>query len=105
MTAWSHAGGAYHASSTIYFLPSGRVLNGYRIADWDDLPSGTRLVLGYKGPIVITKNKTAYGIAGTKFKHPGTIYHIPGRGPVQGNRIPDFSDLPKGTGVFLPIAG
>ena len=105
MTAWSHAGGAYHASSTIYFLPSGRVLNGYRIADWDDLPSGTRLVLGYKGPVVITKNKTAYGIAGTKFKHPGTIYHIPGRGPVQGNRIPDFSDLPKGTGVFLPIAG
>ena len=105
MTAWSHAGGAYHASSTIYFLPSGRILNGYTISDWDDLPSGTRLVVGYKGPIVITKNKTAYAIAGTKFKHPGTIYHIPGRGPVQGNRIPDFSDLPKGTGVYLPIAG
>ncbi len=105
MTAWSHAGGAYHAPSTIYFLPSGRILNGYTISDWDDLPSGTRLVVGYKGPIVITKNKTAYGIAGTKFKNPGTIYHIPGRGPVQGNRIPDFSDLPKGTGVYLPIAG
>jgi len=105
MTAWSHAGGAYHAPSTIYFLPSGRILNGYTISDWDDLPSGTRLVVGYKGPIVITKRKTAYAIAGAKFKHPGTIYHIPGRGPVQGNRIPDFSDLPKGTGVYLPIAG
>lgn len=105
MTAWSHAGGAYHAASTIYFLPSGRIFTGYTISDWDDLPSGTRLVVGYKGPIVITKNKTAYGIAGEKFKNPGTIYHIPGRGPVQGNRIPDFSDLPKGTGVYLPIAG
>ena len=105
MTAWSHAGVAYHAASTIYFLPSDRILTGCAISDWDDLPSGTRLVVGYKGPFIITKNKTAYGIAGAKFKDPGTVYHIPGRGPVQGNRIPDFRDLPKGTGIYLPIAG
>jgi len=105
MTAWSHAGGAYHAASTIYFLPSGRILTGRLISDWDDLPSGTRLVVGYKGPFNVTKYKTAYGIAGVKFKDPGTIYHIPGRGPVPGNRVPNFSDLPKGTGVYLPIAG
>lgn len=105
MTARSHAGGAYHAASTIYFLPSNRILKGCAISDLDDLPSGTRLVVGYKGPFIIKKNKTAYGIAGAKFKDPETIYHIPGRGPVQGNRIPDFSDLPRGTGVYLPIAG
>ncbi|WP_394698426.1 N-acetylmuramoyl-L-alanine amidase [uncultured Desulfobacter sp.] len=105
MTAWSHAGGAYHAASTIYFLPSGRSLAGCVISDWDDLPSGTRLVVGYKGPFNITKHKTAYRIAGVKFKDPKTIYHIPGRGPVQGNKVPDFSDLPKGTGVYLPLAG
>lgn len=104
MTAWSHAGGAYHAGSTIYFLPSGRILTGRAISDWDDLPSGTRLVVGYKGPFIITSNKTAYGIAGVKYEDPGIIYHIPGKGPVQGNRIPDFSDLPKGTKVYLPIA-
>ena len=105
MTARSHAGGAYHASSTIYFLPSDRILTGCAISDWDDLPPGTRLVVGYKGPFLITKDKTAYRIAGAKFKDPGTVYHIPGRGPVQGNRIPDFKDLPKGTGIYLPIAG
>lgn len=105
MTAWSHAGGAYHAGSTIYFLPSGKSLPGRVISDWDDLPSGTRLVVGYKGPFNLTKYKTAYKIAGAKFKDPGTIYNIPGRGPVPGNKISDFSDLPKGTGVYLPIAG
>ena len=105
MTAWSHAGGAYHAASTIYFLPSGRSLAGCVISDWDDLPLGTRLVVGYKGPFNITKQKTAYGIAGAKFKDPGTIYHIPGRGPVQGNEVPDFSDLPKGTSIYMPVAG
>nr|WP_321404651.1 peptidoglycan recognition family protein [uncultured Desulfobacter sp.] len=105
MTAWSHAGGAYHAASTIYFLPSGKSLTGRVISDWDDLPPGTRLVVGYKGPFNLTKYKTAYKIAGAKFKDPGTIYNIPGRGPVQGNKISDFSDLPKGTGVYLPIAG
>jgi len=105
MTAWSHAGGAYHAASTIYFLPSGKSLTGRVISDWDDLPSGTRLVVGYKGPYNLTKYKTAYKIAGAKFKDPGTIYNIPGRGPVPGNKISDFSDLPKGTGIYLPIAG
>ena len=105
MTAWSHAGGAYHAASTIYFLPSGKSLTGRVISDWDDLPSGTRLVVGYKGPFNLTKYKTAYKIAGAKFKDPGTIYNIPGRGPVPGNKISDFSDLPKGTGIYLPLAG
>lgn len=103
VTASSHAGGAYHAPSTIYFLPSGRILTGRAISDWDYLPLGTRLVVGYKGPFDVTKNRTAYKIAGAKYKAPGTIYHIPGRGPVQGDRISDFSDLPKGTGIYLPI--
>ena len=103
MTAWSHAGGAYHASSTIYFLPSGRILTGCAISDWDDLPSGTRLVVGYKGPFAVTTGRTAYKIAGAKFKAAGTIYRIPGRGPIPGDRISNFSDLPKGTGIYLPI--
>ncbi len=105
MTAWSHAGLAYHSPSTIYFLPSGRVLPGSAISDWDDLPMGTRLVVGYKGPFTLTKNNTAYGIAGSKFKASGTIYHVPGQGPLPGNRIIDFNDLPVGTGIYLPIAG
>ena len=92
MTAWSHAGPAYHASSTIYFLPSGRVLPGSAISDWDDLPVGTRLVVGYKGPYAVTRGKTAYAIAGKKFKAPATIYHIPGQGPLSGDRISDFND-------------
>jgi len=68
MTAWSHAGPAYGYDSTIYFLPSGTVYPGSRISDWDDLPRNTRLIVGYQGPYFITSEKTAYKIAGQRYK-------------------------------------
>ncbi len=104
MTAWSHAGRDYSSTTTIYFLPSGSVLPGSAISDWDDLPAGTRLVVGYKGPFTISTDKTAYGIAGKKFKNAGVVYYIPGQGPVPGNQVLDFNDLPEGTALFLPVA-
>ncbi|MDD9303452.1 MAG: N-acetylmuramoyl-L-alanine amidase [Desulfobacter sp.] len=103
MTAWSHAGQDYRKNSTIYFLPSGRILPGSRIKDWDDLPAGTRLVVGYKGPFTITPEKTAYKIAGQKYKQKTIIYYLPGPGLLSGDMINDFSDLPKGVRVYLPL--
>lgn len=105
MTAWSHAGQDYRQESTIYFLPSGRVLPGNRIQDWDDLPAGTRLLVGYKGPFEITRERTAYRIAGQKYKHGQTIYLMPGNVLVAGDQIRDFSDLPKGVRLYLPAGG
>ncbi len=103
MTAWSHAGPAYGFDSTIYFLPSGTVRPGSRIADWDDLPLNTRLIVGYQGPFVITGEKTAFGIAGGKYKDPATVYYLPPGQVKTGTEISDFARLPEGAAIYLPI--
>ncbi|MCF8090977.1 MAG: N-acetylmuramoyl-L-alanine amidase [Desulfotignum sp.] len=103
MTAWSHAGPAYGFDSTIYFLPSGRVYTGSFISDWDDLPQNTRLIVGYQGPFFITGEKTAYGIAGQKFKDRATVYFLPPGHVKTGDKITDFSSLPRGSRIYLPL--
>jgi len=104
MTAWSHAGQDYRSDTTIYFLPSGRISPGSSIRDWDDLPPGTLLMVGYKGPYAITKKQTAYKIAGQKYKDKSVVYHMPGGGLITGDHIRDFSDLPAGVTLYLPLS-
>jgi N-acetylmuramoyl-L-alanine amidase len=103
MTAWSHAGPAYRFDSTIYFLPSGAVSPGSRISDWDDLPQNTRLIVGYQGPFFITSEKTAYRIAGQKYKDRTTVYFLPPGRVKTGEDIIDFNDLPAGSRIYLPL--
>ncbi len=103
MTAWSHAGPAYKKDTTIYFLPSGRVSPGSKISDWDDLPMGTRLIVGYKGPFLITRVKTAYQIAGKRYKAAETIYNLSLGKLLTGDKIVDFSHLPRGAKIYLPL--
>ena len=102
ITAWSHAGKAYNRKTTIYFLPSGRIMPGSKIRDWDDLPAKTRMIIGYKGPYGLSKDQTAFRIAGFKYRDPKTIYYLPSKKLVSGNNIKDFSRLPTGTFVFIP---
>jgi len=104
ITAWSVAGKSYNHRNTIYFLPSGRIKNGAVISDWDDLPVSTRLLIGYKGPFPVSKDRSAYSIAGARYKDPQTIYYLPSRQLLRGNKIKDFSRLQAGTLVFLPVA-
>ncbi|MCG8633962.1 MAG: N-acetylmuramoyl-L-alanine amidase [Desulfobacterales bacterium] len=104
MTAWSHAGQDYRSDSTIYFLPSGRITPGSGIRDWDDLPVGTRLMVGYKGPYEITRQKTAYKIAGKRYKHKSVVYYLPGGRLVPGDEVRDFNDLPRGVSLYLPLS-
>ncbi|MEH0018194.1 MAG: N-acetylmuramoyl-L-alanine amidase [Desulfobacter sp.] len=104
MTAWSHAGQDYRSDATIYFLPSGRVTPGSRIRDWDDLPAGTRLMVGYKGPYAVTRERTAYKIAGKKYRDRAVVYHLPGGRLVSGDKITDFNDLPRGVNIYLPLS-
>ena len=104
MTAWSHAGADYRSDSTIYFLPSGRTMVGSRIRDWDDLPAGTKLVVGYKGPYAVTLTRTAYKIAGKRYKDKTVVYRLPGGVLMPGNEIKDFNDLPKGVDIYIPVA-
>jgi N-acetyl-anhydromuramyl-L-alanine amidase AmpD len=103
LTAWSLAGRSYNRKTTIYFLPSGRIKTGSMIDDWDDLPVETRLIIGYKGPYKLRKGQSAFRIAGHGYKDPATIYYLPSKQIVRGNKIQDFSRLQSGTLVFLPV--
>jgi N-acetylmuramoyl-L-alanine amidase len=102
LTAWSFAGKEYNHETTIYFLPSGQIKSGSSISDWDDLPARTRLIIGYRGPYRLHKNRTAYRIAGLKYKDQKTIYYLPPKKLLGGNEIKDFNQLPAGTLIFLP---
>ncbi len=102
LTAWSLAGKSYNRETTIYFLPSGRIKTGSMIYDWDDLPVRTRLIIGYKGPYELRKDQSAFRIAGNDYKDQKTIYYLPSKQLLSGNRIKDFSQLQSGTLVFLP---
>lgn len=102
LTAWSFAGKEYNHETTIYFLPSGQIKYGSAISDWDDLPARTRLIIGYRGPYRLHKNRTAYRIAGLKYKDQKTIYYLPPKKLLGGDQIKDFNRLPAGTLVFLP---
>lgn len=101
-TAWSFAGKAYNHKTTIYFLPSGQIKPGSMISGWDDLSARTRLIIGYRGPYRLYKNRTAYRIAGLKYKDQKTIYYLPSKELLGGNKIKDFNQLPAGTLIFLP---
>ena len=101
-TAWSLAGKLYNRETTIYFLPSGQIKPGSMINDWDDLPAKTRLIIGYKGPYRLNKDRSAFRIAGFKYKDQQTIYYLPSKKLLSGNKIRDFSQLPIGTFIFLP---
>ena len=103
-TAWSLAGKAYNRRTTIYFLPSGRIKYGSMISNWDDLPVRTKIIIGYRGPFKIQRDRTAYQIAGVKFRDRKTIYYLPTQKLLAGNNIKDFNGLPDGTLVFLPIS-
>lgn len=102
LTAWSFAGKAYNLKSTIYFLPSGRIKVGSMISDWDDLPAKTKLIVGYRGPYELHKGRSAYQIAGKKYKDRKTIYYLPPKKLLAGDKINNFKGLPKGTLIFLP---
>jgi N-acetylmuramoyl-L-alanine amidase len=102
LTAWSFAGKDYNRQTTIYFLPSGEIKPGSTISDWDDLPASTRLIIGYRGPYRLHKNRTAYRLAGLKYKDQKTIYYLPPKRLLAGNEIKDFNQLPAGTLIFLP---
>ena len=103
-TAWSLAGNAYNRRTTIYFLPSGGIKYGSTISNWDDLPVRTKIIIGYRGPFKIHKDRTAYQIAGVKFRDRKTIYYLPTQKLLAGNNVKDFNGLPSGTLVFLPIS-
>jgi N-acetylmuramoyl-L-alanine amidase len=103
LTAWALAGAAYKHSTTFYFFPNGRLKNGGEIADWDDLPTNTRIIIGYQNPQAVTSKKSPLKIAGESYNQVKTLYYFPDNSLVPGDRVQDFSRLPKGVQVFVPV--
>jgi hypothetical protein len=103
VTAWSFAGKAFNSKSTFYYLPRKKIISGDKIPDWDSIPEGTQVIIGYRPPLQIKakKGQTPWGIAGIKHNNTETVYFIPGNGLVSGDAIKDFNDLPQGTKIFL----
>jgi len=101
MTAWSYAGRAYNEPYTFYFFPTGTVKNGRQISDWDDFPSGTKMIVGYGRPQKVTRKTPPLKIAGSRYNHKETIYLYPDNSLIAGNRIRDFRKIPAGALIFL----
>jgi hypothetical protein len=103
LTAWALAGAAYKHPTTYYFFPNGRLKNGREVDDWDDLPTNTRIIIGYQDPQTVTLKMSPLGIAGESYNQVQTLYFFPDNSLVPGDRVPDFTRLPKGVQVFVPV--
>ena len=77
--------------------------NGSQISDWDELPSQTRMIVGYRGPYEVTGKRPPIKIAGTGFNKKDTLYYFPNSRIVTGDAVKDFRRLPRGVLVFLPV--
>ncbi len=102
LTAWSLAGKAYKDRYTFYFLPNGPVKNGQQISDWDDLPSNTKMIIGYDNPHKVTWKNPPIRIAGDRYNDKETLYFFPNNTLASGDTIKDFKQLPVGVLMFLP---
>jgi hypothetical protein len=103
LSAWVFAGAEYNHKTTIYFLPFGQIKNGKMISDWDDLPEKTKMIVGYRGPYKISKKNYPAHFAGAKFNDRNTLYYLPSKKLIPGDKIKNFAKIPLGTLIFVPI--
>ena len=102
LTAWTFAGRDYKKQTTFYFFPEGGMKNGRQISDWDDLPSETKVIVGYSGPYKVTPRRPPLKIAGMRYKKESTLYYFPNKKLIPGDQVKDFKRLPRGVFIFLP---
>ena len=104
-TAWDIAGLSYNKATTFYFFPHGRIKHGKEISDWDELPTKTRMIIGYRGPYRVTCNRPAITIAGTNYNKKETLYYFPNKNIITGDSVIDFKRLPRNVLIFLRTKG
>lgn len=101
-TASELAGSQYASPTTLYIRPDGRVQRGdqLRERDFRRLPTGTRVFLGFRYAGTVTRNRTAYELAGPRFRLETTLYLMPGGTVRTGQQIRE-NRIPGGTKVLL----
>ena len=102
LTAWTFAGSKYKDKATFYIFPAGQIRNGAQISDWDELPSQTRMIVGYRGPYKVTRSRPPIKIAGANYKTKKTVYYFPNKRLVPGDKVKSFRRLPAGVLMFVP---
>jgi N-acetylmuramoyl-L-alanine amidase len=104
-SAWSIAGPDYAAASTLYVFPDGSSRSGDLIRDWAELPSGTEVYTGvpHDPSGVVSRDRTAWTIAGGDYDEPTTLYTFPDGHALRGDEVRDWSSLPAGTRVQLDV--
>jgi N-acetylmuramoyl-L-alanine amidase len=100
------AGSAYKDERTIYFLPDGFVRTGAELyrsrrlrSKLENLPNGTRVLVGYVYGGHVRSSRPPSRIAGAKWNYPSTFYRFPDGKIVSGDEIED-SAIPKQTLIF-----
>ena len=90
------AGEEVLAATTIYFLPDGRVRQGSELTETQvqQLPEGTRMLVGYVHGGYVTARRSAYDIAGAKWNHSTTFYRRPDGTIVSGENMTENSIVP-----------
>ena len=104
-SAWTIARERYNSPDTKYLFPSGKVLRGDQISNWESLPVGTRVEFGredqqqtakaeFEGFLETTGAETRAGdLVGSAFDGETTIYFLP------NGLIRTGSALASGTGT------
>ncbi len=97
-TAASVAGDESLKATTIYLQPNGRCLRGDTLSAkaLASLPSGTRVLVGYRMEGPITARRRAFDICGPAWQEPDTYFLFPDGKLVSGEAI-DASRIPAGT--------
>ena len=101
------AGESFASETTIYFLPSGMVRTGHDLQRrrstrplLQELPAGTRVLVGYVYGGHVKKNRLPSRIAGRKWNYPSTFYRLPDGSILSGEEIDD-AQIPPNTLVLF----
>jgi len=109
-SAWDIARDRYRSAGTRYVFPDGTERRGNRIADWRNVPAGTRVLLGddqrdneFESVKEIRADRTALDIAGDEYDSKTTIYFLPCGKVKRGDELkkPELEKLPAGTKMLV----
>ena len=96
------AGDEYGSKTTLYLMKNGKIVTGDRLSKkkLDNLPRGTKVLVGYVVSGTISKRKSAFDVCGVRWDDPSTIYYFPDGSFKHGTEINEKA-IPRNTKVLL----
>ncbi len=96
------AGDEYNSKTTLYFLKKGKVVAGNKLSGktLNNLPQGTKILVGYVIGGSISARKSAFDVCGARWDDPSTVYYFPDGSFKYGTTINEKT-IPKKTQVFF----